>query len=71
MLMIHKPKCENYDITTIRTSSQHHLLSNILFHNSSLCFRIYADFEAGNEVENSSVDNKTTNIYKQTPICYG
>ena len=36
-------------------------------------FRIIADFEADNEVDGSSVGNKTTNIYKQNPVlnrCY-
>ena len=34
-------------------------------------FRIIADFEANNEIENSSVGNKTTNIYKQNPVLNG
>ena len=35
-LMIHKPKCENYDITTIRTSSESHLHWNDHFHKNPL-----------------------------------
>ena len=31
-------------------------------------FRIIADFEAHNQVNGSSVGNKTTNIYKQIPV---
>ena len=34
-------------------------------------FRIYADFEADNEKDKSSVGNKTTNIYKQNPVLNG
>ena len=34
-------------------------------------FRIYADFDADNEKNNSSVCNKTANIYKQTPVLNG
>ena len=34
-------------------------------------FRIIADFEAYNEVDGSSVGNKTTNIYKQNPVLNG
>ena len=34
-------------------------------------FRIYLDFEADNEIDSSSVGNKTTNIYKQNPIPNG
>ena len=30
-------------------------------------FRIYADFEADNEIGNSSIGKKTTDIYKQNP----
>ena len=38
------------------------------FHKNLLFFRIYADFEADNEKDNSIVGNKTTNIYKQNPV---
>ena len=36
-----------------------------------MCFRIYADFEADNEIANSNVVDKTTNIYKQNPVLNG
>ena len=39
------------------------------FHKNPLCFRIYADFEADNEINNSSIGNETTNIYEQNPVC--
>ena len=68
MLRIHKPKCENNGITTIRTSSESHLRWKNHFHKNRLYFRIYADFEADNEKDNSIVGNKTTNIYKQNPV---
>ena len=71
MLRIHKPKCENSDITTIRTSSESHLHWKNHFHKNPLYFRIYADFEADNEKDNSIVGNKTTNIYKQNPVLNG
>ena len=38
------------------------------FHKNPLYLRIIADFEADNEVDGSSVGNKTTNIYKQNPV---
>ena len=41
--MIRKPKFENYDITTIRISSDSHLHWKNHFHKSPLYFRIYAD----------------------------
>ena len=68
MLMLHKPNCEKNDITTIRTSNKSHLYWKKHFHKNPLYFRIYADFEADNEKDNSSVGNKTTNIYKQNPV---
>ena len=67
MLMIHKPKCENKNITTIRTSLESHNLWKHHFHENPLYFRIYADFEADNEFDNSSIGHKTTNKDKQKP----
>ena len=71
MLMKHKPKCENNDISTIKTSSESHLNWKKHFHKNPLYFRIYADFEADNEKDNSIVGNKTTNIYKQNSVLNG
>ena len=62
MLAIHELKCENNDITTIRTSSEPLLHWKNLFHTNLLYFRVYADFEADNEKGKSSIGNKTTNI---------
>ena len=70
-LMLHKPKCENHDITTIKTSNESHLYWKKHFHKNPLYFRIYADFEADNEKDDSIIGNKTTNIYKQSPILNG
>ena len=71
MLKIHKPNCENNDITTIRTSNEPHLYWKKHFHKNPLFFGIYVDFEADNEKDNSSIGNKTTNIYKQNPVLNG
>ena len=68
---IHEPKCENNDITTIRTSSESHIYWKKHFHKNPLYFRVYADFEADNEIDNFSIGNKTTIIYKQNPILNG
>ena len=65
MLTLHKPKCENNDITNIRTSSSSHLHWKEHFHKNPLHFRIYADFETDSEFDNSSIENKTTNIYRK------
>ena len=68
MLMKHKPRCENNDITTIKTSNESHLHWKKHFHKNPLCFRIYSNFEADNERDNIIIGNKTTNIYKQNPV---
>ena len=67
----HKEKCGDDNICTIRTSNGSHLYWKKHFHKNPLYFRIIADFEADNEVDGSSVGNKTTNIYKQNPVLNG
>ena len=58
-------------ITTIRTSPESHLHWKGHFHKNPIYFRTYADFEADNEKDISSVGNKTTNFYKQNPVLNG
>ena len=69
--MKHKQKCGDDNITTIKTSNESRLHWQKQFHKNPLYFRIYADFEADNEKDNSRIGNKTTNIYKQNPILNG
>ena len=71
MLKKPKPKCENKNITTIRTSPVSHLHCKKHFHENTIFFRIYADFEADNEIDNASIRIKTINIYKQKPVLNG
>ena len=71
MLMLYKQNCGDDNITTIRTSSKSHLNWKNHFHKNRLFSRIYADFKADNEIDNSSTGNKTTNIYRQNPILNG
>ena len=71
MLMKHKQKCGDDNITTIKTSNESHTYWKKHFHKNPLYFRIYADFEADNEKDNSSIGNKTTNIYTQNPVLNG
>ena len=33
-----------------------------------LFFKIYSDFESDNEIDNSSIGNKTTTIFEQHPV---
>ena len=68
---IHEPKCENYEIATIRTSSDSHLHWKGLFPTNLFYFRIIAVFAADKQNDNSSKGNKTTNIYKQNPVLNG
>ena len=71
MLRLHKQKCGDDNITTIRTSPESHLHWRKLFHKNPLYFRMYADFKADNEIDNSSSGNKTSIFYKQNPILNG
>ena len=71
MLMKHNQKCGEDNITTIRTSNESHIYWKKHFHKNPLYFRIYADFEADNEKDDTCIGNKTTNIYKQNPVLNG
>ena len=62
MLTLHKPNGEILRKTTIATSSESDLHWKNHFHKNPLCFKIYADFEADNENDLSSIGDKTTNI---------
>ena len=66
-----KEKCGDDNICTIRTSNESHLYWKKHFHKNPLYFRFVADFEADNEIDNSNVGDKTTNIYKQKPVLNG
>ena len=71
MLIKLKQKRGNYNITTIKTSNESHLHWKKHFHKNPIYFKIYADFEADNEKDNSFIGKKTTNIYKQNPVLNG
>ena len=47
----------------------HTYIGNKPFHKNFPSFRIFANFETDNEIDNSSIGNETTNIYKQNPVC--
>ena len=70
-LLNHKEECGDDNICIIRTSNESYLYWKKHFHKNPLYFRIIADFEADNEVDGSSVGNKTINIYKQNPVYNG
>ena len=62
IIMLYKQKCGDDNTTTIRTSPESHLHWRKHFHKNPLYFRVYANFEADKETDNSSVGNKTTNL---------
>ena len=66
-----KHKCEQQQMTSIITSNGSQIYWNKYFYKNPLQLKIYADFVADNENENSYIDNKTTNIYRQNQIYYG
>ena len=69
MLIKHKRLCgENQKI---KTSPNSHIYWKKYFQKNKLYFRIYADFETDNKKENTNIGDKTTNIYKQEPVCNG
>ena len=67
-MIIHKEIFGVDNKSTIRTSSESHFNWKNYFHKNPLYFRKYADFESDKEIDNSSVGNKTTNIYKHNPV---
>ena len=67
----HKEKCGDDNICTIRTSNESHLCWEKHFHKNPFYFRIYANFEADDEIDGSNVGTKTINIYKQNPVLNG
>ena len=71
MLLKQNEKRDDNNITTIKISNESNLHRKKHFHKNPLCFRIYADFEADNEKDNSVMGNKTTNNYKQNPVLNG
>ena len=71
MLRLHKQKCGDDNISPLRTSSDSHLHWKKHFHKNPLYFRIYADFKDDNVKDDSSLGNKTINIYRQNPLLNG
>ena len=69
MLIKHKNLCSQNQI--LKTSPNSHIYWKKYFQKNKLYFRIYADFEADNKKEYTNIGDKTTNIYKQEPVCNG
>ena len=71
ILKKHKERCEQQDIVLPTFPKESHLTWSKHFHRVPLYFRIYADFECFNQIDNSQIGNGTTNEYKQIPSCNG
>ena len=69
MLIKHKNLCKENQ--KLKTSPNSHIYWKKHCQKNKLYFRIYVDFQADNKKENTSVGDKTTNIYKQEPVCNG
>ena len=66
------PKHGQQEIISIRLSTESHLYSKKKhFRRNPKYFGIYADFEAHNETDYSSIGNKTTNSCNQNPVYSG
>ena len=61
-LMNPKEKCGKHDIFTIRTSSDSHFNWKNHFQIIQFFSKTFANFEAGNKIDNSSTGNETTII---------
>ena len=63
--MIHKPKYDNHEKNTNRTSGESHIqCKKKHFHGNPIYFTIIADFKADNEINNSTIRDKRTKKYK-------
>ena len=69
MLVKQKKLCQENQ--QLKTSTNSHIYWKKYFQKNKLYFRIYADFEADNEKENTNIGDKTTNIYIREPVCNG
>ena len=67
----HMEKYGEQEITSIKLSNESFLYWKKQFHKNPLYFRNIAIFEADDEVDNSPIENKTTHIYKQSPVVNG
>ena len=70
VLQKHNQRCKRQEITSITITKESHLYwKKKQFQMEPFYFGIYAAFNADNEKNFSCKWEKTTNIYKQKPIC--
>ena len=72
VLIDHRQKCGQQEITSNELSIELYIFWRNHFHKNPVYFKIIADFEAENEIEDGEVvGNKTLKIYKQNPLLNG
>ena len=71
VLINHIQKCGQQEITSENLNKESRLYRKDHFHKNPINFRSFADSKADNEIDNSNIGNKTTNIYGQNPIFKG
>ena len=71
VLMNHKQRCQQQEITSIRTSNESYVQWKKQFLKNPLEIRIYAEFEAEIEIDKSNIGDKTTICYRQNPVFKG
>ena len=64
-------KCGQKEINSIKLNNESHLPWKEHFHKNTLYFRLFLDFEADNENDNTHIGNKTNNLPKQNPLLHG
>ena len=55
VIIRHKQRCDQQEKISFKTSNESRLHWKKYFHRNSVCFRIFADFEADNEIEIFSI----------------
>ena len=55
-------RCQQQEVTAIKTPTEFRLLWRRYFPNTPVSFRIYADFEVDKETDNSWIEKITTKI---------
>ena len=62
----HKQRCDQQEITSVRTSNEPQLYWKKHFHKNPLYFTLYAGFAAYNEFDNSFLGNRTTESWTKS-----
>ena len=68
-LIKRKQKCEQQEITSIKTSTASELYWTKYHNELKKLFRSFVNFEADNEIDTSNVGDETSKIYEQNTVC--